>query len=216
MAALGIDLVTDVGTNRGQFALEIRRGGYGGRILSIEPLIAPYEELSRSVAPDERSAVIRSAVGPRPGTATMHVAASAGASSSLLPMLDLHSRAAPEARFIADERVDVATLDDLVQPYESDEAKVFTKLDVQGYELRVLESGTATLESSSLVQVEMSLLPLYDTAPTFREVIEFMEERGFRLVGLEPGFATPTGVLLQTDGPFAAEAAAQALQVAGS
>jgi FkbM family methyltransferase len=216
MAAVGIDLVIDVGANRGQFALEIRRTGYAGRILSIEPLVAPYRELSRLAERDERWAAIRSAVGPRTGAATMHVAANAGASSSFLAMLDLHARAAPEARFIADERVDVATLDDLAKPHRSDDVKVFLKLDVQGYELRVLEGGSVTLDRSSLVQVEMSLLPLYDTGPTFQEVLEFMEQRGFRLVGLEPGFATRTGVLLQADGLFAADAAVQALQAGGS
>jgi FkbM family methyltransferase len=212
MVALGIDLVIDVGANRGQFATEIRRNGYTGRIVSIEPLVAPYEELSRLAARDERWAVIRSAVGPRTGAATMHVAANAGASSSLLPMLDLLARAAPQVSYIADERVEVATLDDLVQPHGNELDKVFTKLDVQGYELRVLEGGSATLDRSSLVQVEMSLLPLYETAPTFREVLEFMEQRGFLLIGLEPGFADRTGVLLQADGLFAAEAAARALQ----
>lgn len=216
MATLGIDLVIDVGANRGQFGLEIRRGGYAGRIVSIEPLAAPYGQLSRVASRDERWAAIRSAVGPRRGSATMHVAANNGASSSLLPMLDLHARAAPEARYVADEQVDVATLDDLVQPHLRDAGTVFTKLDVQGYELQVLEGGSATLGSSSLVQLEMSLLPLYETAPTYREVIHFMEQNGFQLVGLEPGVAAPTGVLLQADGLFAAHHAARSLQEAVS
>ena len=106
MTTLGVDLVIDVGANRGQFGLEIRRGGYAGRIVSIEPLAAPYEQLSRLASRDERWVAIRSAVGPRGGSATMHVAANDGASSSFLPMLQLHARAAPEARFIADEQVD--------------------------------------------------------------------------------------------------------------
>jgi FkbM family methyltransferase len=210
--ALGIDLVIDVGANRGQFALEIRRGGYAARIVSIEPLTAPYRHLARLAAPDERWAVIRSAVGPRAGSATMHVAANDGASSSFLPMLDLHARAAPEARYVADERVDVATLDDLVEPHLRDGGSVFTKLDVQGYELQVLEGASTTLDRSSLVQLEMSLLPLYDTAPTYREVIQFMAQHGYQLIGLEPGFAARSGVLLQADGLFAADQAVRSLQ----
>jgi hypothetical protein len=146
----------------------------------------------------------------------MHVAANDGASSSFLPMLGLHARTAPEARYIRDERVEVAPLDDLVQPHLRDGDKVFAKLDVQGYELRVLEGGLATIDRSSLFQLEMSLLPLYETAPTYREVIHFMEQHGFQLVGLEPGFAAPTGVLLQADGLFAADAAARALEGVGS
>jgi FkbM family methyltransferase len=212
MVSLGIDLVIDVGANRGQFGREIREAGYAGRIVSIEPLEAPFRRLSRLAARDERWAVIQSAVGPRAGSATMHVAANAGASSSMLPMLNLHTRAAPEARYVADETVEVATLDDLAQPHMRDESPVFVKIDVQGFELQVLAGGTATLARSALVQLEMSLLPLYESAPGFREVLEFMEQHGFHLVGLEPGIAAHSGLLLQADGLFAADEATQSLQ----
>jgi hypothetical protein len=127
-------------------------------------------------------------------------------------MLDLHARSAPEARYIADERVEVTTLDDLVQPQLGDPTAVFTKMDVQGYELQVLAGGEATLARSALVQLEMSLLPLYDTAPSYREILDFMAQHDFRLVGIEPGFASPTGALLQADGLFATDAATRSLQ----
>lgn len=212
MTSLGIDLVIDVGANRGQFGVEIRRAGYTGRIVSIEPLAAPFRQLARLAARDERWTVIRSAVGPRAGSATIHVAANGGASSSVLPMLDLHARSAPEARYVADESVEMATLDELVGPVSGDPVAMLTKIDVQGYELQVLAGGQATLARSMLVQLEMSLLPLYETAPTHQEILELMARHGFRLVGIEPGFASPTGLLLQADGIFANEAAIRALQ----
>jgi len=215
MTSLRIDLVIDVGANAGQFGREIRRAGYAGRIVSIEPLASPFQRLARMTAPDELWTVIQSAVGPQAGSATMHVAANAGASSSLLPMLDLHTRAAPEAQYVSDERVDVAALDDLAHPHMRDASSVFLKIDVQGFELQVLAGGSATLARSSLVQLEMSLLRLYETAPTCRDLINFMDEHGFHLVGLEPGIATPTGLLLQADGLFAADQETRSLQGTG-
>lgn len=212
MVSLGIDLVIDVGANRGQFGLEVRRAGYGGRMVSIEPLAEPFLELSRSAARDTGWTAIQSAVGPRAGSATIHVAANDGASSSFLPMLDLHARSAPEARFIADERVEMATLDGLVQPRWGSPSAVFTKIDVQGYEMEVLAGGEATLARSTLVQLEMSLLPLYDTAPSYREIVDYLTQHGFCLVGIEPGFASQTGAQLQADGLFATNAAARFLQ----
>jgi FkbM family methyltransferase len=212
MRHLGVDLVIDVGANRGQFGVEIRRAGYRGRIVSIEPLAVPFRQLSRVAARDERWTAIRSAVGPRTDSATMHVADDGAASSSFLPMLDLHTHSAPSARYIADERVDVATLDDLVRPHLGDRAVVLTKADVQGYELQVLAGGEAILGRSTLVQVEMSLLPLYEMAPSYREILDFMTQHGFRLVGIEPGFASPTGVLLQADGVFATDPAIRSLE----
>lgn len=210
--SLGIDLVIDVGANRGQFGLEIRRGGYNGRIVSIEPLAAPYGHLSRLAEEDGQWTAIRSAVGSRSGSATIHVAANGGASSSFLPMLDLHVRSAPLAGYVADERVEVATLDDLIRSQLGDSAAVFCKMDVQGYEMQVLEGGEGTLAQSTLVQLEMSLLPLYESAPSYRQILDFMAQHGFRLVGIEPGMAAQTGVLLQADGLFATEAATLSLQ----
>ena len=212
MTSLGIDLVVDVGANRGQFGLEIRRAGYTGRIVSIEPLATQYAQLSHLAMRDRHWTAIRSAVGPTPGTARIHVAANGGASSSFLPMLDLHARSAPEALYVADELVQVATLDDLIQPELDSPATIFTKMDVQGYEMQVLRGGEATLARSALVQLEMSLLPLYDGAPSLREVLDFMAQHGFQLVGIEPGFASPTGALLQADGLFTTDDATRSLQ----
>ena len=215
MTALGIDTVIDVGANAGLFGQEIRRSGYAGPIVSIEPLGAPFRELSRLAERDARWTAIRSAVGARAGSATMHVAANAGASSSILPMLTLHARTAPEAQYIAEEVVDVATLDDLALPHLPDEASVFVKVDVQGFELEVLRGAPMTLARSTVVQLEMSLLPLYESAPTYFDLLEFMKQRGFELVGLEAGIATPAGLLLQADGLFATARATRALQAAG-
>jgi FkbM family methyltransferase len=215
MASLGIDLVIDVGANRGQFGREIREAGYAGRIVSIEPLEAPFRRLSQLAARDACWEVIQSAVGPLTGSATMHVAANAGASSSMLPMLSLHTRTAPEARFVADETVEVATLDDLAHPHMDDRSPVFVKIDVQGFELQVLAGGSATLARSSLIQLEMSLMPLYETAPSFRDVVEFMAQHGFHLIGLDPGIAAHSGLLLQADGLFAADEATRVLQGSG-
>lgn len=141
----------------------------------------------------------------------MHVAANNGASSSMLRMLDLHSRAAPEAPFIAEERVEVQTLDLLVQKHLIEGGIVFLKIDVQGFEREVLKGASATLARSSIVQLEMSLLPLYEAGPSYRWLVEFMEERGFHLVGLEPGIAAQSGLLLQADGLFATDQATESL-----
>jgi FkbM family methyltransferase len=212
MRSLSIDLVIDIGANRGQFAHEIRRAGYRGRILSIEPLEEPYLELSRSAAKDSHWTAVRSAVGAGAGVASIHVAANGGASSSLLPMLDLHRSAAPEANYVGEERVEVRTLDSVAQPHRESGDRVFMKIDVQGFELQVLEGGPETLSGSSMVQVEMSLIPLYEGAPTYEDVLAVLGRKGLQLVGIEPGIADRSGMLLQMDGLFVAEDAVRMLQ----
>ena len=214
LAALGIDLVIDVGANQGQFAFEIRGSGYAGQIISVEPLTAPFRRLSAFASRDGNWTVIQSAVGALPGSGYMHVAANRGASSSFLPMLELHARVAPQARIVTDEEVRIATIDALVRPYLTDRSAIFTKIDVQGYELEVLAGGSDILSQSPLVQLEMSLIPLYEGGCTYPDVLKFMGEQGFSLIGIEPGLSSATGVLLQADGIFAAGPSLQRLLAA--
>ena len=78
--------------------------------------------------------------------------------------------------------------------------RIWLKLDTQGFEMEVLRGATTTLERVQILQLELSLRPLYEGEPGFLEVSNWLAERGLELVGLEPGFVeASTGRLLQSD-----------------
>jgi hypothetical protein len=104
------------------------------------------------------------------------------------------------------EEVDLARLDtvapDLGLPVEHGEG-VFLKIDVQGAEPLVLDGARDTLPRVGLVELEMSLVPLYRGEPHWRDMVGRMEGLGFGLVFLGRDFFDPrTGHVLQVNGIF--------------
>jgi FkbM family methyltransferase len=75
---------------------------------------------------------------------------------------------------------------------------IFLKIDAQGAELEVLAGGEETLSRSTLVQLEAAVAQYNEGAPTLREVLGFMEERGFVMLDLA-GHSRIQGYLVQMD-----------------
>jgi hypothetical protein len=124
-------------------------------------------------------------------------------SSSLLNMLPEHENSEPCSRYIKQEEIVVKRLDDIFHSYCCPTNKVMMKLDVQGYEKNVLDGAENALKQVNVIQLEMSLVPLYENQPLFEEMISYLHQKRFQLFSLENGFSNPqTGQLLQVDGIF--------------
>ncbi len=204
-----IDCVVDVGANDGGFAVGIRRLGYTGRIISFEPLQAPYQALSRKAADDPLWSTHQNALGSSEGEVTINVSNDAGLSSSVLPMLRSHTEAAPDSHHVRTETVAQARLDRLLPTLGLSSAdRIFLKVDVEGYERHVLDGASGLFNDGGIVglQLELSLIPLYGGAMTYREGLDYGESLGMTLMGIDPVFANPqTGQLLQADAVFFAQ-----------
>ena len=198
---LPIDLVLDVGANTGQFAQHCREAGYPGEIISFEPSAAAHAALLHSAASDPHWSVARRiALGSVNGEADINIAANSH-SSSILPMLDTHLTANPASRYIQKERVPLRRLDDLIPATPTH--RIFLKLDVQGYESHVLSGATQTLNQTLALQLELSVVPLYEGQTLMPQMIADLATKGFDLWDLEPNFRNPsTGRLLEVDAIF--------------
>jgi len=199
----GIDLILDVGANTGGFGSYMREIGFQGEILSFEPLEQAHTELTRVALSDERWHVApRMALGSEDGTIEINVAGNS-VSSSILPMHDAHAKAAPSSRYIGKQLVPLKRLDSISHPALMTNRKILLKIDTQGFEMSVLQGAAGLLPYVHGIQLELSLIPLYQGQPLYREIIEWLADQGFELWNVMPGFLDESnGRLLQFDGIF--------------
>lgn len=199
----GIDLVLDVGANRGQFAAEIRRHGYAGKIVSFEPLSDAHVQLQQVSKADSMWQICpRCALGDYDGVVEINIAGNSD-SSSILPMLESHRSAAPESAYQGKEPVQIKTLDEIAGQFLQEARAPFLKIDTQGFEWHVLDGARNTLPKIRGVLVELSMVPLYEGQHLWREVMARLEAEGFTLWALQPVFFDQSnGRTLQMDGIF--------------
>jgi FkbM family methyltransferase len=195
-----IELVLDAGANSGQYGAELREHGYRGAIVSFEPGAAAYQGLERAAAADPLWRCRRVGLGERAGRLALNVASNEGASSSFLSFGEAHFASAPLVTYAGTETVDVSTLDELAGEGLFPQGRTWLKLDVQGYELHVLEGARHTLPRIHALELELSLVGLYDGQPLFDQLLRFVQEAGFRTVDVAPEFVDPrTGRMLQVN-----------------
>ncbi len=85
-------------------------------------------------------------------------------------------------------RVPVVTLKELIQRYA--ERFNLLKVDVQGFELAVLEGAAEILGQFEVIVLEVSMIRI-GPVPTFYEVMQYMDSRGYRLYDFLPMYYRP-------------------------
>lgn len=198
-----IDLILDIGANQGQFASEIRTGGFLGEIVSFEPLTAAHLALVAATNNDAKwRAHPRCALGDHDGEIEINIAGNS-VSSSILPMLESHKMAAPLSAYQGREVTDIRKLDTVAKEYLEAGHHIFLKVDTQGFEWQVLNGARETLQNAQGILLELTLSPLYEGQHLWRDTIDRLEAEGFTLWALLPGFTdSVNGRTFQIDGIF--------------
>jgi hypothetical protein len=199
----GVTLLLDIGANSGQFAKEIRKEGYKQRIVSFEPLSTAHQVLLQKSQSDSFWEIApRSAIGSEPKNAEINVSNNSY-SSSILEMLPAHLKSAPDSRYISREEITVVTLDTEFVKYMRKNDLIGIKIDTQGYEKEVLAGAVKVLLQTKVIQLELSVIPLYSGSEIYDYFFDFFSKNGFKLWGISPEFSNPeTGQLLQFNAVF--------------
>lgn len=149
---------------------------------------------ARQPQPPAEWLILPMALGDREEIETLHVTRNAAASSLLSPL----TAAIPETEAVAESKVQVMPLDRLVTVQRLPLPDL-VKVDVQGFEGRVLAGGRETLRHARKIVVEVSLHALYQGQSLLPDVLATLTEWGFELDDMHETFRQWPGRLWQVD-----------------
>jgi FkbM family methyltransferase len=201
LKTFNLKTVIDAGAHTGEFARMIKELLPDASVISFEPLPESFRRLESSMRDVPGFRAINCALGEAEVTLEMHHN-DYSQSSSLLPMADLHREAFPETAHDTREPVRVRRLDDALAGINL-EPELLVKIDVQGYEDKVIAGGEHTISRARAVITEVSFQELYEGQPLFDDIYRQLTARGFTFMGHLYQLLNPSnGSVLQADALF--------------
>lgn len=203
---LRVEVVLDVGANRGQYRDFLRTEvGYTGRIVSWEPIPALAAELRRRAADDPAWSVEAAALGRAEGRTVLHVTRDTEFSSLHAPTRETTKRFERKTEYV-DQEVEVRTLLAEVDRLSRWLAgrRTYLKLDTQGSDLDVLEGAGAALQGVDALQSEIAVRRLYEGVPDLGQSLTRIRSLGFEPSGAFPNNEGHFPWLLELDMYFVA------------
>lgn len=182
ISEMGITTVLDIGANTGQFSTSIRKVLPKARIYAFEPVEECYLKLSQRMRADDFFECFPYALGAEDGRTALNKNEFTP-SSSILPMTEGHVAEFPFTAEASTTEVEVRSLDS-VAPTLDLRGPLLVKMDVQGFEGRVVEGGRETLSRAEVVIVEVLLTEFYEGQTTFHELYGELSELGLSFSGV--------------------------------
>ncbi len=177
----GIGTIIDIGAHAGEFAAAAAKQFPDAIILGFEPLRACQKAWHANTAGIRHREYYACALGAENGVAVIHRNAFTPA-SSMLHGEPLLTRAFPYTFHSKDEKIRIRKLDDVLYGRHLP-GKILLKIDVQGYEDRVLKGAMETLKSVDAVLIELTAKRLYKEQAMEGDVRTMLEHAGFRFAG---------------------------------
>jgi FkbM family methyltransferase len=191
-----IETVIDVGANEGQYHDFLRdRVGFDGRIESFEPTPALVERLLEKARGDRDWKIHPVALGSSEDTLQFN----------LMQKTVLNSFRTPASGssifgnvMVGTTAVPVRMLDSVFGNHNGLE-RTYLKLDTQGFDLEVLKGAPRVVSRIPALQIEVSMMPLYEKVPNYREAIDAFAAHGFAVADMFLVLANEREVAMEFD-----------------
>lgn len=194
----GKHVVLDIGAHHGWFFHCWQDWCPEAEIHAFEPFPQSFREMSAIYGNDTRVIMNQVGVSDSEGELELNVMSESLVSNSFLK----HNQAAwDEVQFkpgeVVTQQVPITTIRQYLTDKEI-EGVYLAKIDVQGYELKVLQGAGECLQKIDHIFVESAIQPLYEEAPDFTDIFRFLTEKGFHLMALR-SWHRGNHVLMETD-----------------
>ncbi|MEK7845950.1 MAG: FkbM family methyltransferase [Nitrospinota bacterium] len=183
---LPIQTIIDVGANNGQFAKIATDIFPEARIYCFEPLPEPYKELEEWIEKQKNDKVTSHnlAVGKIDGTLEMFYHVEHNSSSSVLKTTKISEEVYSFTQKQVPIRVKSITLDNWVKSLSKPLApEILIKLDVQGYEDRVIMGGKELFGMAKACILEVCLDRLYEEQATLKDISLLLYDLAYHYAG---------------------------------
>lgn len=174
-----IDHVIDIGANTGQFAGEVRRAGYRGKLTCYEPNPKAAELIPAHLDAEIRNVLVADETS---GNRTLRIYDKSDFASIFSLQPDFAARYGVSNQDVQIIQVPSVRLDDEHLAGE----RIYLKIDTQGSEAIVLKGGRDLLARTAVIQAEIPFLSLYTGAPKAIELLGILADMGFHLTRMYP------------------------------
>ncbi len=188
--------ILDVGANRGSWSALAVKVFPDAQFVLIEPQAEMLPHLKAFCAAHPSARFVAAGAGPAPGEAVQTIWDDLQGSSFLPPVNEEKLRAGRQ------RKSPVVTIDSIF--LESGPLPDLVKLDIQGFELEALKGASSLFGHTECFVLEVSLFRFMPAMPDFRDVVEFMHQRGYKVYDICGYLRRPLdGALGQLDVVFA-------------
>ena len=205
-----VSTIVDAGAAIGKTAQTYHRYFPQATIIAFEPFPSAFAQLQHTARETcgDRVTCEPFALSDVPGEAVLHTNAQPDTNSLLPPAAD-GAKWWRNGRVDAQQevRVQITSLDVYAQSHHLSHIDIL-KMDIQGGELKALRGAEALLarQGIGMIYTEVLFTTLYEGQGGFGSIVQYLEERGYRLFDLFDKRYAPDGSLKWADALFVSKA----------
>ena len=204
LGAINFDIHTilDIGANLGQSAQYYRLVCPNAKIHAFEPGKVVYPHLEKWAKTQNGAVETHNiALGNETCMVEFFEHKKFPTNSSILPSTEILDSAFDKEKKQEVVKVNMVRLDDLAETLNL-RPGILVKMDVQGFEDRVIAGGQITLQKSKACILEICAQQLYIGQPSFKDIFLLMDEIGFQFAGNISQFFDENGQVAYMDSLF--------------